>query len=135
MSRTVSFVVKQTNAKKLKVADGTTVRRLRELVASMGYDVVGTETKIRIVRDGSAVIGHIKDEPLRRNDIVVFENEALRLQVSPEVAESYRPVHAAASTATAFNPCSADCCDSRVDALKSAIAPALQQILKALETA
>ena len=134
MSRTVSFVVKQTNAKRLKVADGTTVRKLRELVASMGYDVVGTETKIRIVRDGSAVIGHIKDEPLRRNDIVVFENEALRLQVSPEVAESYRPVHTAAGT-TAFNPCSADCCDSRVDALKSAIAPALQQILKALETA
>ena len=134
MSRTVSFVVKQTNAKRLKVADGTTVRRLRELVASMGYDVVGTETKIRIVRDGSAVIGHIKDEPLRKNDIVVFENDALRLQVSPEVAASYRPVHTAAAN-TDDAPCNPSCCDSRVEALKDAIAPALQQILKALETA
>ena len=134
MSRSVSFVVKQTNAKRLKVADGTTVRRLRELVASMGYDVVGTETKIRIVRDGSAVIGHIKDEPLRKNDIVVFENDALRLQVSPEVAASYRPVHTAAANIDDA-PCNPGCCDSRVEALKDAIAPALQQILKALETA
>ena len=129
MSRTVSFVIKQTNAKKLRVTDGTTVRKLREIVANLGYDVIGTDTKIRIVRDGTAVIGHIKDEPLKRNDIVVFENNALRLQVSPEVYESYK------EPAPAFNPCSPDCCDSRVDFVKETIAKALQQALQVIENA
>lgn len=129
MSRTVSFVIKQTDAKKLRVADGTTVRKLREIVANLGYDVIGTDTKIRIVRDGTAVIGHIKDEPLRRNDIVVFENNALRLQVSPEVYESYK------EPAPAVNPCSPDCCESRVDSVKETIARALQQALQVIENA
>lgn len=129
MSRTVSFVIKQTDAKKLRVADGTTVRKLREIVANLGYDVIGTDTKIRIVRDGTAVIGHIKDEPLRRNDIVVFENNALRLQVSPEVYESYK------EPAPAANPCSPDCCESRVDSVKETIARALQQALQVIENA
>ena len=126
MSRTVTFVVKQPEATKLRVADGTTVRKLRELVASLGYDVVGTETKIRIVRDGSAIIGHIRNEPLRRNDIVVFENPSLRLQVSPEVADTYKePKY---EDRAAFAPCSPECCTDRVEAIKQSIADALKDL-------
>lgn len=132
MSKTVSFVVKQTNAKKLKVADGTTVQRLRALVADMGYDVLGPETKIRIVRDGTAVIGHIRNEPLKRNDIVVFENEAIRLQVSPEVADSYKAPSKKAPPIA--EPCSPECCDHRVETIKETIADSLQHILQVLES-
>ena len=131
MSRTVTFVVKQTQATKLQVADGTTVRRLRELVASLGYDVIGTETRIRIVRDGSAIIGHIKDEPLRRNDIVVFENDALRLQVSPEVAASQRKVY----TPPTESPCSPACCDDRLESFKRAVLDELQRLTRVVANA
>lgn len=123
MSKTVTFVIKQTKATKLQVADGTTVRRLRGLVADLGYDVLGPETKIRIVRDGISRIGHIKDEPLRRNDIVVFENEAVRLQVSPTVAATRKPI-----VKKAVSNCTPECCDNRVDAIKSEILTALNTL-------
>lgn len=129
MSKTVTFVVKQTQAHKLQVADGTTVRKLRELVASMGYDVIGNDTRIRIVRDGVAIIGHTKDYPLRRNDIVVFESDAIRLQVSPEVAASYRK-----PAAQVDNPCNPSCCNDRAEELKSRIADALLQLAQKITT-
>ena len=129
MSKTVTFVIKQTQAKKLQVADGTTVRKLRELVASLGYDVIGTDTRVRIVRDGVAIIGHIKDEPLRRNDIVVFEIDAIRLQVSPEVAQTYRKPAPKPPVA----PCSPECCNDRADELKARFADALLQLAQSIQ--
>lgn len=132
MSKTVTFVVKQTSSKKLKVVDGTTVQRLRSIVADLGYDVMGPETKVRIVRDGSAVIGHIKNEPIRSNDIVVFDNKSLRLQISPEVAESRKPyINKDMEFSSA---CSPDCCDARVDAIKDTIADALKHALQVIES-
>ena len=130
MSKTVTFVVKQTLARKLAVADGTTVRRLRGLVADMGYDVTGPETKIRIVRDGVARIGHIKDEPLRRNDIVVFEADGIRLQVSPEVAQTYR--RPAPKAAPACNPA---CCSDARDDFKRKVLEAIQDLATAVRNA
>lgn len=129
MSRTVTFVVKQTLANKIRVADGTTVRRLRGIVADMGYDVLNDETKIRIVRDGVARIGHIKDEPLRRNDIVVFENDALRLQVSPEVA--------ATRTASSYEPatCNPECCTDRLESFKAQVLAAINDLAKTVANA
>ena len=129
MSKTVTFVIKQLQAKKLKVADGTTVRRLRGLVADMGYDVLGDDTRVRIVRDGSAIIGHIKDEPLRRNDIVVFESDAIRLQISPEVADTYR------APAPVASPCDPDCCEHRVETIKQTILEAIQNLATAVANA
>lgn len=129
MSKTVTFVVKQTLARKLAVADGTTVRRLRGLVADMGYDVTGPETKIRIVRDGVARIGHIKDEPLRRNDIVVFEADGIRLQVSPEVAQTYRKP---APKAPACNPA---CCNDAREDFKRKVLDAIQDLARAVANA
>jgi len=131
MSKTVTFVVKQTLARKLAVADGTTVRRLRGLVADMGYDVLGPETKIRIVRDGIARIGHIKDEPLRRNDIVVFESDGIRLQVSPEVAQTYKtPTYT--KPAPACNPA---CCSDARDDFKRKVLAAIQDLATAVRNA
>ena len=127
MSKTVTFVIKQTQAKKMHVADGTTVRRLRALVADMGYDVLGNDTRIRIVRDGVAHIGHIKDEPLRRNDIVVFESDAIRLQVSPEVAATRKPVKQDA--------CNPGCCTDRLETFKRDVLAAIQQLAQTVANA
>ena len=130
MSKTVTFVVKQTLARKLAVADGTTVRRLRDLVSNMGYDVSGPDTKIRIVRDGITRIGHIKDEPLRRNDIVVFEADGIRLQVSPEVAQTYRkPVYKAAPA------CNPACCNESREDFKRKVLDAIQDLARAVANA
>jgi molybdopterin converting factor small subunit len=131
MSKTVTFVVKQTLAKKLAVADGTTVRRLRNLVADMGYDVLGDDTHIRIVRDGVARIGHIKDEPLRRNDIVVFESEGVRLQVSPEVAatKTYAPKQA---RPVKVSGCSPECCEDRFETFKREVLSAINNLAQSV---
>jgi len=129
MSKTVTFVVKQTLARKLAVADGTTIRRLRGIVADMGYDVTGPETKVRIIRDGVTRIGHIKDEPLRRNDIVVFEADGIRLQVSPEVAQTYRKP--APKTAV----CTPACCNDAREDFKRKVLDAIQDLARAVANA
>jgi len=130
MSKNVTFVIKQTLANKIRVADGTTVARLRALVADMGYDVLGPDTKIRIVRDGIARIGHINYEPLRKNDIVVFESDAIRLQVSPEVAATSKPVYKAAPA-----PCSPECCDDRLESFKRQVLNAINDLAKTVANA
>jgi molybdopterin converting factor small subunit len=123
MSKQVTFVIKSIRSSKIAVDNGTTVNRLRDILAARGYDV--EDAKIRIVRDGVAVIGHVKEYPLRSNDVVVFDSNDLRLQVSPSVVATSAPV----------DGCSPECCDSRMDAFKRDVLAAIHQLAETVARA
>ena len=59
----------------------------------------------------------------------MFENEALRLQVSPEVADSYQAPRAVHQP----NACTPECCTDRVDTIKRDILEALQGLANKIE--
>ena len=122
--KTVTFLVKSVRTNRMPLVGDTTVKHLKMALAEGGYDV--EDADIRIIRDGRSYAGHVKNVLLHDNDIVVFKTDEMQLRVSPDIARKHDEAAAG---------CSPDCCDSRVEKMKSGILEAIKNLEEAVRNA
>lgn len=123
-NKTVTFLVKSVRTNRMPLVGDTTVKHLKMALAEGGYDV--EDANIRIIRDGHSYVGHVKNVLLHDNDIVIFKTDEMQLRVSPDIARKHDEVAAG---------CSPECCDSRVDKMKSDILKAIDCLKSAVANA